>query len=195
MSVAVRDRRRHDVARRLLGAAIVGRVVAGVESQVFVKRGRTKREDESRAPALVAVSLEGGRAQQLAGILGKNVLEAANAGRLLTTCTPGLILWRLSSVARNECPKVFSALKSLDPSLDGFALAFLSGTWDSSKGQRYSLPEDRSQVEAYCPLEDFKKHAVDRLADPTLTLPTLTAWRSVNEEKSIYGVDGSYPRH
>lgn len=95
-------------------------------------------------------------------------------------------------MAPSECPKVFAALKAVDPSLDGFALAILSHSFDSTKGQRYSLPDDRSKVEAYCSLHDLKKYASERMADQTLELPAKAAWRAVAEEKSIYGVDGSY---
>lgn len=129
---------------------------------------------------------------RLSSKLAKNVLDAAKSGRLLPTCNPGFLLWNLSRVAKGECPKVFAAMRSVDPSLDVFVLAILSHSFDSTKGQRYSLPTDRSKLEAYCPLDDLKKHAQERLADATLTLPALAAWRSVFEEKSIYGVDGSY---
>ena len=132
---------------------------------------------------------------KLAEKLAKNILEAAKAGRLLTTCSPGFLLWRLSSVAPGECHKVFAAMKLVDDSLDGFALAILSHRFDSTKGQRYSLPDDRSMIEAYCSLKEFKKHANRRLADETLKLPALAAWRAVVEEKSVYGVDGSYARN
>jgi hypothetical protein len=132
--------------------------------------------------------------EKVADRLAKNILEAAKADRLLTTCNPGFLLWRLSGVAPGDCPKVFAAMKSVDPSLDGFALAILSHSFDSTKGQRYSLTDDRSRVEAYCSLKELKRHANKRLADETLKLPALAAWRAVVEEKSLYGVDGSYAR-
>lgn len=131
---------------------------------------------------------------KLADNLAKNILAAAKAGRLLTLGNPGFLLWRLSGVAPGECPKVFAAMQSVDPSLDGFALAILSHSFDSSKGQRYSLPDDRSKIEAYCSLKELKKHANKRLADQALQPPALAAWRAVVEEKSFYGVDGSYAR-
>jgi hypothetical protein len=131
---------------------------------------------------------------RLADKLAQNILEAAKADRLLMTCNPGYLLWRLSGVAPGECPKVFAAMKSVDPSLDGFALAILSDSFDSTKGQRYSLTDDRSKVEAYCSLKELKTHATKRIADKSLKLPALAAWRAVVEEKSVYGVDGSYAR-
>ncbi len=129
---------------------------------------------------------------RLARKLAKNMLDAAKAGRLLKSCNPGFLLWRLSGISPEECPKVLAALKAIDPTLDEFALAILSHSFDSTKGQRYSLTDDRSKVEAYCSLKDLKRHATRRLADPALKLPALAAWRAVVEEKSVYGVDGSY---
>lgn len=121
--------------------------------------------------------------------------KAAKSGRLLTTCNPGFLLWRLSDIAPAECPKVFTAMLSADASLDGFALAMLNHSYDSVKGQRYSLPDDRSKVDSYCSLKELKKHARKRLTDPTLALPALAAWRAIAEEKSVYGKDGSFARH
>ncbi len=131
---------------------------------------------------------------KLAKALADNVLGAAKAGRLLNTSSPGFVLWRLSSIAPEKCSEVFAALKAADASLDGFALAILGHRFDSTKGQRYSLPDDLSKVEAYCPLKALKQHAKKRLADPSLELPAKAAWRAVVEEKSIYGSDGSYAR-
>lgn len=132
---------------------------------------------------------------KLANKLAKNILEAARAGRLLTICNPAFLLWRLGEIAPGECPKVFAAIKEVDASLDGFALAILSHSFDSTKGQRYSLPDDRSKVEVYCPLHELKKYASKRMADQALELPAKAAWRAVVEEKSFYGVDGSHARH
>lgn len=131
---------------------------------------------------------------KLAKALAINALGAAKTGRLLNTCSPGFVLWRLSSLAPKKCSKVFAALKAADSSLDEFALAILGHSFDSTKGQRYSLPDDRSKIEPYCSLKTLKQHAKERLADPTLELPAKAAWRAVFEEKSIYGSDGSYAR-
>jgi hypothetical protein len=132
---------------------------------------------------------------KLAEKLANNILEAAKVDRLLKTCNPSFLLWRLSEVAPAVCPEVFAAMKTKDTSLDTFALAILSHSFDSTKGQRYSMPDDRSKVEAYCSLDEFKKHASERIADTTLELPAKAAWRAVVEEKIIYGVDGSYAMH
>lgn len=130
----------------------------------------------------------------LSNQIAHNIVQAARAGRLLTSCNPSLLLWRFSGVAPGECPKVFNEMRTNDPSLDGFALAILSIGYDTKKGQYYALPEDRSKVEAYCPLGDLEKHASERIADPTLGFPAKAAWRAVVEKKTIYGVDGTYVR-
>lgn len=128
----------------------------------------------------------------LADALARNMLAAARAGRLLTTCNPAFLLWRLPSVAPSACPKVLEAMRSVDSTLDGFALAILKYAFDSTKGQQYALPDDRSTIEAYGSLRDLQEHAAVRLEDPALTLPALAAWRAVVTEKSVYGCDGSY---
>lgn len=42
------------------------------------------------------------------------------------------------------CPKVFASLRAVDPSL-----AMLGHNYDSIKGQRYSLPTDRANLEVW----------------------------------------------
>ncbi|WP_247309274.1 P-loop NTPase fold protein [Ralstonia pseudosolanacearum] len=130
--------------------------------------------------------------QDLAATLAENVLEAAKSAHLLKTCNPGYVLSRLSSAAPEVCPKILAAMKSVDPTLDDFALAMFSHSFDSTNGQSYSLPDDLSKIEAYCSLKKLKKHAQERLADPMLQLPALAAWRAVHENRSVYGVDGTY---
>lgn len=132
--------------------------------------------------------------RRLTAVLAKNVLDAVNSGRLLSLPNPGFLLWGLSKVAKEKCPRIFEALRLVDSTLDEFAVAILKTSFDSTKGQRYSLPNDRSKIEAYCPLDKLKEHAEIRLADNALELPALAAWRSVVEEKSFYGVDGSLAR-
>ena len=133
-----------------------------------------------------------GSRERLANALASNIVDAARSNRLLTVCNPGVVLWRLGQMAPDKCPEVFSAMKGADASLDGFALAILRQSFDSTKGQRYSLPTDRSSIEAYCSLSELKQHACERLADPMLQLPAKAAWCAVVEEKSVYGIDGSY---
>ncbi len=159
-----------------------------VAMELFARSYLVDRDDDE------GTRLPPGSKGKLATHLARNMLEAAKEGRLLKTCNAGFLLWRMSSVAPRKCPQVYAALKAVDPTLDGFALAILSHSFDSTKGQRYSLPDDSSKVEAYCPLRELRKHGRKRLADPTLKLPALAAWRAVVEEKSIYGIDGSYAR-
>jgi hypothetical protein len=120
-----------------------------------------------------------------------NVLDAANDGTLLEKSNAGFILWTMARVAPRECPELFSVLKASDPTLDRFALCYLGGSWDSTKGNAYSLPRDASLHEVYCPLSDFKSHAAARLKHASLQYPERAAWRSVVEGKSLYGIDGT----
>lgn len=129
---------------------------------------------------------------KLARQLATNIVDAARANRLFTTCDPSYLLRSLSSVEPRRCPKVFAEIKRCDPTLDQFALALLSYSFASEKGRTYCLPDDRSKIGAFCPLESLKRHASRRLADPALVLPVKAAWRAVVEEKKIFGVDGSY---
>ena len=121
----------------------------------------------------------------------KNALVAATKDRLLRTANPGFILWNLTRIDSSTCSKVFKAIKTVNPSLDGFALAFLKNSFDSNKGQIYALPRDKATLEAYCSPEVFCKHARERLADSSITLPVKAAWLAVAEGKPYYGKDGS----
>lgn len=121
----------------------------------------------------------------------KNVLEAAKLETLFKMNHAGFILWTMARVAPQECPALFSALKALDPTLDQFALHYLGGGWDSTKGAIYSLPGDATLHEVYCSLAEFKSHATARLQDVSLQYPKRAAWRSVVEEKRLYGIDGT----
>ncbi|MDP2218859.1 MAG: P-loop NTPase fold protein [Hydrogenophaga sp.] len=123
-----------------------------------------------------------------------NVLKAAQEDHLFQMNNPGFILWTLARSAPADCPAVYAAVKAVQPSLDNFALEFLRNSWDSTSGQTYSLPRDESLQSVYCPLVDFKAHAASRLEDETLRNPAKAAWRSVVEEKNLYGVDGSEAR-
>ena len=136
-----------------------------------------------------------GAKTKLTASLVRNILDSAKTGLLLNTCNPGLLFWRLRDLAPKTCPKVYASLKAIDPSLDGFALSILNQSFDSIKGQRLELPEDRSRIDIYCPMQDLQEHAKMRLADRTLSLPALAAWRAIAEEKSVYVVDGTYVRN
>lgn len=131
---------------------------------------------------------------KLAKALSKNVLAAAMEGRLLTTCNPGYVLWRLTNISAKSCPAVFAALKSLDPMLDQFACAILNSGTDSVKGRYYALPGDHGKIAAYCSVDTLKQHAEQRLSDPGIQLPSKAAWQSVLDGKKVYAVDGSHVR-
>lgn len=137
--------------------------------------------------------LSGARAK-LATALSKNVLAAAKEGRLLNTANPGYVLWRLTEVAVKRCPEVFAALQSIDPSLDGFAMAILGSGSDSVKGRYYSLPDDQGKITAYCSIDSLKQHAERRLSDPAVQFPCRAAWQSVLDGKKVYAVDGTHTR-
>lgn len=124
----------------------------------------------------------------------ENVLEAAKVRNLFKLNRSGFILWTMARVAPEKCPELFSVFKASDPSLDQFALLFLGGSWDSTKGDSYSLPRDTSLHEVYCPLADLKAHATARLLDASLQYPERAAWRSVVEGNCLYGVDGTVAR-
>lgn len=123
-----------------------------------------------------------------------NVFKAGESGSLLKMNHAGFILWTMARVASQKCPALFSFLKKSDSTLDQFALCFLGGRWDSTKGTSYSLPSDASLREAYCPLADLKSHATRRLQDAHLNYPERAAWRSVVEENRLYGIDGTEAR-
>jgi len=124
----------------------------------------------------------------------ENVLEAAKVGSLFKLNRSGFILWTMARVAPRKCPELFNVFKASDPTLDQFALLFLGGSWDSTKGDSYSLPRDTSLHEVYCPLADLKSHATARLRDASLQYPERAAWRSVVEGNCLYGVDGTVAR-
>lgn len=120
----------------------------------------------------------------------KNICAACENGTLFTMASPGFILWILAQVNPEFCPRVYTALKMQDPTLDKFALSFLQSSWSSSGGWTYGMPRDESLHSVYCPLDEFKTHAAERLLDNRLTNPTRAAWRSVVEGKNLYGSDG-----
>jgi hypothetical protein len=123
-----------------------------------------------------------------------NVLKASESGRLFEMNNPGFTLWTMARVVPSACPEIYKALQAEDHTLDKFALQFLGGRWDSTKGAVYSLPSDETLHSVYCPADEFKLHAAARLADQSLAYPAKAAWRSVVEGKSLYGVDGTEAR-
>jgi hypothetical protein len=135
-----------------------------------------------------------GARAKLATALSKNVLAAATEGRLLTTCNPGYVLWRLTEISAERCPEVFAALQLLDPSLAQFAMAILGSGTDSFKGRYYALPDELDKIVAYCSIDTLKLHAVRRLSDPSIQFPSKAAWQSVLDGKKVYAIDGLHVR-
>ncbi|MCI1012124.1 hypothetical protein HWE02_22990 [Pseudomonas oryzihabitans] len=122
----------------------------------------------------------------------KNCLNAVKRRKFFGLNHPGRLLWTLARLNSKACKKIFSLVESDDYELDEFAKFFLCRSWDSSKGDAYSLPEDRGVLLAYCSLETLKQHALRRVSDNALGFPVRASWLSVIEEKPIYGVDGSF---
>lgn len=129
--------------------------------------------------------------EKILSSFSENLIKSANKNTLLSTHSPGSILWIAAQVTPSSCPEIFQILKKKDPTLDEFALQYLGSSWDSSKGRAYKLPKNISLLEAYCSLKEFKSHAAARLTDHTLANPALAAWQSVISGKELYGVDGT----
>lgn len=184
----------------------IGRLVQAVDADRFSSVAEQIATDPlslSCAAELVTRSFVAGRdrysdelkisAETKSTVLKKfsrNVREAAAAGHLFDTSHTGFILWTMARVVPDDCPKLFSALKREDPTLDRFALAYLGSSWDSY-GVAFSMPRDESLHNVYCLLSEFKAHATERLQDPGIQYPEKAAWRSVIEGKSLYGFNGS----
>ena len=77
-----------------------------------------------------------------------------------------------------SCNTVFSAIKEQDPTLDSFVLVFLGHSFDSTKGQAYSLLREIAVLDAYLSVEELCAQADLRLADGQVTYPLRAAWRS-----------------
>jgi KAP family P-loop domain len=186
--------RSEDVARRAItgiGERIAHIVIEDEQSLCLaadlVAGSFLADKDDRESPLTASRTNQAGLLQTFA----KNVLGAAKMNRLLSTSNPGFVLWILARSIPDECGKVFAAMKDVDPTLDGFALQFLRHSFDSSNGQAYALPKEIDRLMAYCPLDEFRKHAQLRLSDPSLIYPARAAWRSVVEAKTLYGRDGS----
>ncbi len=176
------------------GAAIAAALVEDEQSLTVAMQliaiSYTVDKRERDGPLVCAPSEK----DRLVRTLAKNALSAAERDSLLRTCNPAFVLWNLGRIAKDECPKIFEAVKAADPSLNGFALEILRHSFDSSEGQTYALPKDSSVLAAYCPLGSFRKHAQERLADTSMTFPARAAWQSVVEDQPFCGKDGSPAR-
>ncbi|WP_260417805.1 KAP family NTPase [Pseudomonas cichorii] len=134
------------------------------------------------------------RKKAIVAAFASNVTDAGRRAELLDQNRPGFILWTLARLAPEACPNLLRILKNSEPSLDRFALEFLSNSWDSSHGQAYGLPAEEAVTLAFCPLDEFKTHAGERLLDPDVEYPVRAAWQSVIDGNVLYGVDGSEVR-
>jgi hypothetical protein len=177
-------RRRTDVAGHL--ASVVARDVQALSAAANLVLAE---DEESNASDLLHVPK--GELQDCRRVFADNVAHAAADNRLFAISSPGYVLYCLAKVAPMGCPAVYEAIKANDPSLDAFALSFLTHSFDSVKGQTYSLPSPIELLTVFVPLNEFKNQARERLADGEVTFPTRAAWQSVVEHKPLYGVDGS----
>ncbi|KWS17195.1 hypothetical protein AL064_26070 [Pseudomonas syringae pv. syringae] len=146
---------------------------------------------DSRNQSSDIFKLSAARKKTCAAAFATNVTEVGKRGALLDQNRPGFILWTLARLAPQACPNLLHILKDSDPSLDRFALEFLSNSWDSSNGQAYGLPAEEAVSLAFWSLDEFKAHARKRLLDRDLEYPVRAAWQSVVDGKVLYGMDGS----
>jgi hypothetical protein len=138
--------------------------------------GRSYVAAPNRANLLI---LDASAKEALLNTFATNVLMFARSNLLLNLSSPGFLLLTLARTVPGVCSQVFEALKARDPSLDQFATHVLRYSVDSTNGQTYRLPEKVALIEAFCPLEEFRKHAALRLADSQVTYPARAAWRAV----------------
>lgn len=150
---------------------------------------RSYLDTRNQSPDLL--KLGAAKKQILVSAFASNVTEVGKRGGLFDQNRPGFILWTLARLAPQACPNLLRILKQNDPSLDRFALEFLSNSWDSSKGQAYGLPAEDAVTFAYLSLDEFRAHARKRLLDDDLQYPVRAAWQSVIDGNVLYGVDGS----
>ena len=173
------------VAEKIATDPVALSCAAEIITQSYVE-GRQKRPQE------VTVPIES--KARILEAFSSNILKASQDDVLFEKINPGFILWTLARLVPRVCPDVYEVLKAKDATLDQFALQFLGSSWDSTNGVAYSMPSDEALHSVYCPVEQFKAHAAERLKDASLVNPSRAAWRSVVEGKSLYGVDGSDTR-
>ncbi|MBK1684090.1 KAP family P-loop NTPase fold protein [Rhodoferax fermentans] len=153
----------------------------------LIGRSYLWHKDEQPEPVTAASSCKESMLQTFA----TNVLETCKTGEIFATSNPGFVFFILARAIPYACRGVFKAIKTAAPNLDNFALELLRHSFDSNKGQTYSLPKDIVLLTAYCSLEKFKEHARLRLVNHDLKFPARAAWMSVIEGKALYGIDGS----
>lgn len=176
-----------DLARKIVGGGRALSLSAELIATAYLERDR--KHETLPCPQ------EAAQKAQLLARHAEHVLARVTAGTFFETSNPACILWVHGQVVPAACNELFDAIRVVDPTLDDFALAFLSHSFDSTKGQTYLLQQEQAVLEAFCSLTDFREHARKRLEDPGLDYPVKAAWRSVVEGKKLYAVDGSEARH
>lgn len=179
---------REDVAR------IAARVAAGSEESLTVAMEVFADSYLSESDDTESLRCTPEDREEVESALFRNILQSALTGRLFSTTNPGYVLSRLARAMPTKCSELFDAIKKVDPSWDNFVLALCAYSIDSTNGQRYALPRDPADVEAYCSIDELKSQAKKRLTHEDLVYPARAAWRAIDEGRSVYGVDGSYPR-
>ncbi|MBT2117189.1 KAP family NTPase [Dyella sp. LX-66] len=132
--------------------------------------------------------------QKMAGRkLAENSRAALKGSIFWGRANPARILWTIMRAAPSSAKSVFAEVKKGNPNLDEFALAFLRHGFSSNGGRSYALPDDPA-VRNFVSVATLIKHAKKRLSDPDVGYPLRAAWRSVVDEKALYGKDGSDAR-
>lgn len=211
----VQRSRQRDLSSRLRAEAIAERAIKNAIEAVDVHLGQSVAETIVQSGTAITVSADllslayakirkqdstlvlpevEARKDEILSIYHHGVVACVLAGEFSKLCNPGLVLWTHSRVIPGKCRELFEAFQSVDSTLDFFATSFLSRTFDSVKGEAFSLPEDIQQLEAFVSLVDFQRHAFGRLNDGDVKNPVRAAWRSVTERKMLYAIDGSEGR-
>ena len=137
----------------------------------------------------LALVVEESDLPRLSKLLVKNVVQSVDAGEFWRLTNPARAIWYLMRFTKAEWSEVLDAMKRNDPTLDSFALQFLKSGFSSDGGQSYAVPNEE-EIRDAIDMEWLKTHAQERLGDPRIGKVVRNAWRSVVEEKSIYGDSG-----
>lgn len=170
--------------RQIASALAIDGACLSVASHLLLLSYRTNYEED---PELCVIAPEHEK-ERLVRAFSANVTLATENGTLLECAYPYLVLLVLALLSPASCQRVFQLAKTREPKLDGFALALLSGSCDSHKGQAYEIPE---HLENYVSLSALKQHAHQRLQDDSLGYPAKAAWLAVTTETARYAVDGT----
>lgn len=169
---------------RIASMVAIDRACLSVASRLLMSSYR--RNDESSSELFVIAPED--EKETLVSAFAENVASATQTGALFECASPSRVLWALALLSPSSCQRVFLLAKNREPNLDGFALALLSASYDSYKGQVYGINE---HLDKYVSLNALKAHAQQRLHDDRLDFPAKAAWLSVATETSRYAVDGT----